>query len=529
MKTSKNKSPRLRRRYGKALLLGIAVVCVSAASAQAATVSVSSGTLSYTAAAGVANATTVFTDGTYVSVLDPATTLAAGAGCTTVSATEVKCLGVTAIAIDAGNQNDTVSFSSAITQPATISGGDGDDNIYGGSGTDQISGGEGNDALASGEGGSQADDWEIVNGDAGNDTITTGSGDHKLDGGTGADSIAASTGWDEVLYSSRTAALTITANDNTANDGESGEGDNVRSSIDLIESGSGNDTITPANNVGTQTYGNDGNDTINGNTHSWGEYIFGGNGDDTISGNAGNDVLYGEAGSDTINGGTGNDGIYGGDDTDHIFGNDGSDTINSGEGGSQADDWETINGGTGNDNISTGSGDHQIDGGTGADSIAASTGWDQVLYTSRTAALTITANDNTANDGESGEGDNVRSSIDLIDSGSGNDTITPANNVGTQTYGNDGNDTINGNTHSWGEYIFGGNGDDVLHGNAGNDVIDAGAGANTVTGDAGNDGIYVQNGTNDSTDCGSGTSDTVNADLSPLDATVSNCENVFRS
>ena len=67
------------------------------------------------------------------------------------------------------------------------------------------------------------------------------------------------------------------------------------SSANLLQGGSGNDTI----------YAN--------------------NGKDTLSGGAGNDILYAEAGNNSLSGGTGNDTLYGGVGNDTMHGGDGKD------------------------------------------------------------------------------------------------------------------------------------------------------------------------------------------------------------
>src|SRR5262245_59841876 len=51
------------------------------------------------------------------------------------------------IVVDAGFGNDTVIISAAITKPAFLYGGYGNDTLYGGNGNDQIYGGTGNDVL----------------------------------------------------------------------------------------------------------------------------------------------------------------------------------------------------------------------------------------------------------------------------------------------------------------------------------------------------------------------------------------------
>lgn len=90
---------------------------------------------------------------------------------------------VTSVVIDAGAGNDKVSLRGARGTPfsiaASISGGDGDDDLIGGSGDDSISGGAGDDKLVGGEGvdtlnGGDGDDLIITVDDATTDVIDGG-------------------------------------------------------------------------------------------------------------------------------------------------------------------------------------------------------------------------------------------------------------------------------------------------------------------------------------------------------------------
>lgn len=104
-----------------------------------------------------------------------------------------------------------------------------------------------------------------------------------MDGGTGADRMLGGPGEDFVVYFDRARDLTITLDDQ-ANDGETGEGDNLLGSIDLIFGGLANDSIT----------GREGNETL-----------IGDEGNDLLDGGAGEDTLDGGGGADVYRGGTG--------------------------------------------------------------------------------------------------------------------------------------------------------------------------------------------------------------------------------
>ena len=70
----------------------------------------------------------------------------------------------------------------------------------------------------------------------------------------------------------------------------------------------------------------------------------------------------------------------------------------------------------------------------------------------------------------------------------GNDTITGTDKYGNYLYGGAGNDTIKGNKGD--DFLDGGEGDDVLKGGAGNDELHGGAGNDKLDGGAGNDFLY---------------------------------------
>ena len=89
---------------------------------------------------------------------------------------------------------------------------------------------------------------------------------------------------DTVSYSERFAPV-IASLDGVANDGQSGEQDNILNAENLI-GGVGNDTLT----------GNAARNVIRGGTGD--DLLRGGAGDDTLSGDGGTDVADGGAGTD---------------------------------------------------------------------------------------------------------------------------------------------------------------------------------------------------------------------------------------
>ena len=160
-----------------------------------------------------------------------------------------------------------------------------------------VSGGAGDDILA---GGAAAIANNLVNGGPGNDTFLEGVIAHAsaMDGGDGIDTAD---------YSMRTVDLTVSL-DATANDGASGENDNVGDSVEIIKGGSGNDQLSAAATLLTDVVliGNAGNDKLTGGGGN--DDLCGGVGDDTLVDNLGNDMLVGSTGADVADysAGTGN-------------------------------------------------------------------------------------------------------------------------------------------------------------------------------------------------------------------------------
>ncbi|MFD9700043.1 calcium-binding protein [Lentzea sp. NPDC059081] len=360
----------------------------------------------------------------------------------------------------------------------TISGTAGNDSIIGTAGDDVIAVDAGND---------------LVLGMGGNDTVCLGAGDDLFDGGTGddtvvfdavadgADTVVGDSGFDSVLYSARTAAVSVTL-DGVNNDGATGEHDNIGADIarivggagsDVIDAGAatvqtvvlggaGDDTLTTtfnaAGEAGDDTvrllnggsgslFGNDGNDKIFGGPvrddlsgGNGDDKLFGGGGDDTIFAGPGNDLLAGEAGNDVLFGETGADELIGGLGTDSMFGGDGDDT---------ADSLVSLDG---NDSFS---------GGVGADT--ANYGPRQ-FGAGRTMTISL---DGVADDGEQGEGDNNGTDVENVVGAVGPNVIT-------------GNSSPN--------VLQGGQSGDVIRGAdgiMGNDRVIGGFGADVCTADPG--------------------------------------------
>jgi len=318
----------------------------------------------------------------------------------------------------------------------TIAGTEGDDWLEGTAGPDVIAG-FGSDDTIEGFGG----DDVICGGDQ-QDGIDGGEGNDSLDGGLHADDIFGGPGTDTLTYASRTTPVTVTF-DNGPNDGASNDADNVRTDVENVVGGTGNDRLF-GSSAANRMYGGPGVDSI-----------FGGNGADYLSGDDGNDTLVGGNGGDLVSGGRGVDTVsY----SDHAAGV----VVTIGDGkandGNAFDDARTDNVGATVENVRGSQGNDSITGNSLANQLFGLLG----------------------NDTLRGAGGNDRLSGD-----SGNDSL----------FGSIGNDKL-----------YGYAGSDRLYGYAGNDYLNAGTGADSMYGQAGRDTLHAKDGTRDSViNCGTGT------------------------
>jgi Ca2+-binding RTX toxin-like protein len=397
--------------------------------------------------------------------------------------------------------------SNPFLQPLIVIGGEGADKVVGGSGNDSLYGGDGDDSLSGALGN------DTCSGDSGNDYF-----DEARPSGTtnGNDVYLDSAGTSDVVdYSSRATVLRvdIEALAASGDDGESGinEADQVVSGIDMIRGGSDADVLT-GDGAGNKLYGGPGNDTLTGGLGS--DTLDGQAGDDLLvegAVNSGADILIGGLGTDTadysarstsliitMDGRNADDGAPG--ETDNVaadvercLGGSAADTITGNAGNN------VIRGGAGADVLNGGDGDDKFDdplASNGGDIITGGAGYDTVDYSAFAGALTVSMDGVAANDGLSGEGDNVGSDVEVCIGGGGDDSITG---------GPGPND------------LYGGAGNDVLHGAGGVDMLSGGAGADSLFGDAGEDTLDGEGASGDVLDCGPG-------DDIGLNGTMTNCE-----
>jgi Ca2+-binding RTX toxin-like protein len=337
--------------------------------------------------------------------------------------------------LDGNNDDGTSSERDRITTDVErLIGGSSSDRLTGSNGANLLVGGAGNDIL-DGNGGDDALDAgagdDRVWGDAGNDSFTLATGKDQAWGGDGNDAFAGGDN-EDVLY------------------GENGD--------DHVAGGAGNDTLS-GGDANDSLYGEAGNDTLRGEA-----------GNDSLAGEAGNDVLSGDAGDDVLDGSFGGDDLSGGDGNDRLLGSDDGDALNGGAG------VDRLSGGDGADSLSGGVDDDVLAGGAGGDELKGDEGWDTADYTGRREALAIDIDDR-RDDGATGEGDNVRASVETVIGGAGSDKLT-GSAASNYLYGEGGNDRVDGGAGS--DRVYGGAGKDTIIGGAGPDSLDGGDGADRM-------------------------------------------------
>lgn len=221
-------------------------------------------------------------------------------------------------------------------------------------------------------------------------------------------------------------------------------------------------------------YGEAGNDSLLGD--SLPDFLDGGLGNDLIEGGDDTDVLIGDEGHDTLFGGTaidelhgdnGNDFLDGGMEGDFIFGGRGQDIANGGENVDVVDgEWgdDILFGGDGPDQLFGGIGDDIMHGGTGAgnltlnvDECLGEAGFDLVSFTDIIQKLDLVADLNFQNVNQVGPAPSL---------------VTPFGQLWVLVEGVEGGlnaDQIIGDAQ--GNWLIGGDHNDILSGGAGDDAI----------------------------------------------------------
>ncbi len=363
--------------------------------------------------------------------------------------------------------------------------------LTGFAGDETITGATGNDTLSGGDGN------DVLVGLAGNDTLDGGNGDDTLRGGTGDDTLIGGAGTDTADYGDATVGVVV----NLAITGAQA-------------TGVGNDTLSGVENL----VGSALSDTLTGDAGA--NRLEGGAGDDTLSGGDGDDALVGGAGDDILIGGNGNDTAVYSDAAAGV-------TINLGIAGPQAtvngndiligiegligsSFGDMLTGDAGANRIDGGAGDDWISGGGGDDILLGGAGFDTLYYGDITNAVQINLAAGQAAADAQGGSDQI-SGFESIILGSGNDVLI-GDALDNIVQGNAGDDQLFGNAGN--DRLFGGIGSDQLFGGDGDDLLDGGLGADLLFGGAGNDTYVVDDAGDQLSEFGGSGIDTVRASVS---------------
>lgn len=337
---------------------------------------------------------------------------------------------------------------------ASITGTNGNDNLFGTYDADIIYGLGGDDRIVGG----LRDD--IMFGDAGNDTFVVDgvAGRDSFHGGSGTDRIVmenvasyANEAWLQVQYLSSIEFITNTY---------------FTKDAILISTGSILDLTGVTVSGFDEIRGTDGANHIITSTSGY-EFLDGRGGNDILQGNVLADEIRGGSGDDELRGMAGNDTLEGGAGNDILRGDSGADDLNGGAGTDTAD-YATSSAGVQVDlkNATASLGDAQ----------------DDILISIENLAGSAHADDLRGDDGANvvtgGSGDDTmfgRGGDDVLDGGAGNDVIR----------GQDGADTL-----------YGGAGDDDLKDSGGDDRLDGGTGNDVMRGGSGADSFvfYIGSG-----------------------------------
>ena len=354
----------------------------------------------------------------------------------------------------------------------TFQGGGGADVFYGLNGDDQAHGGGGADFLQGNNGadklwGDDGDDQ--LNGGAGNDLLQGDDGGDRITGGAGSDVIYGGAGNDQLSTSDSGVMDGDKPDDVNQLFGESGDDLLLGGGAhDLLDGGDGQDTILG----GGQMYGQAGDDRI---VVNWNGVVL----DSFIDGGAGADSLQGSFGDDTLLGGAGRDDLQGDYGSDILFGDLGDRAVNGGAGA----DWISIGGVPASEtrNLTV------VYGGEGSDTFV-------MQVDVGDDGLTVIGGENYLG-GPDSDGLDLKAAAGVVQvdlnstgaqqTGMGVMTLLGVEDVYAGAFGS----ALTGNGTS--NRLFGGLGDDLMHGGSGNDrLYIAQGGADKAYGDEGDD-VFV--------------------------------------
>ena len=386
-----------------------------------------------------------------------------------------------------GNQGDDTLMGGASDD--MLRGGKDDDELEGGAGNDTLRGDEGDDTLTGDEG---EDTFHLMEGD-GDDTITDfESGEDTIKFGTATQKFTASEIRDilDTEDEKRDGTFTYEWEDVSVNV------DQPLTAADLGAKASST-SLDDGPNIWPESYDVEDAELEGANVvHGLGgdDEISGDDGDDSLFGNAGDDRLMGDDGDDTLNGGRGNDNLKGGDDMDVLLGGPGDDVLSGHRhndeltGGSgkdifwfgDRDGHDTITDFATGDIISLGESaleDDEID-----EVLASVRENDDGYYTYDWKNTSFTVNRAlTADDFEPPMPPPDEPAIELSESADmWPDATDPVDH-------NDGDNVVDGLGGN--DVIMGGRGMDMIAGSGGNDMLDGGRGNDTLKGGMGNDDL----------------------------------------
>ena len=246
--------------------------------------------------------------------------------------------------------------------------------------------------------------------------------------------------------------------------------------------------------ISTGLWGTDGDDTLTDGDHAYS--LFGRGGNDRLIGKGGKDRLYGHDGNDTLDGGPGADRLDGGPGTDSAYysGPHGSVTVNVADDGTI-----TVNGGEAQgdtlisiENVAgpaiaafvTGNGaDNILWGGAEADTLDGRGGSDTADYSRSDAGVTVDLGSTGAQSGGHAQGDTLINIENVT--GSAHQDMLTGDALDNILKGGAGDDTLTGKAGN--DILKGGDGIDTLDGGAGDDTLNGGEGADALDGGDGTD------------------------------------------
>ncbi len=300
-----------------------------------------------------------------------------------------------------------------------------------------------------------------VSGGAGADILASGPGDQQLDGGDGRDWLIGR-GGNDVL--------------------SGGAG------ADVLDGGASRDIISYSDRTQpvAVTLDNQANDGVAGEADlivadGTGDGVLGGTGADFLVGDGAGNFLVGSTGADVIAGGGGDDDLIGGDGDDYIVAGDGEDFLSGGSGrdtlqGEAGNDWLHANAGI----VDRDAARDVVSGGAGVDGYYGLVPTIPCAVPCESAVPSLISFDDVAND--NAEGDNVRADVEMFMRSEDRRPLDKANDV------------ITGNAAN-----------NVIATYEGNDQITPLGGTDLVYADAGNDVVDTRDGEVDAVDCGAGT------------------------